>query len=288
MENKIDPKRERYIVFVLILIVLSIPVLSKVELKPAKMRTAEDAYSYLSEKDHKLSGSVVVAVDFGPGTSAENLPQVKVVIEHLMRKRIPFALTTLYVLASPYLKDLPLEIMADLKKEDPSQTWEYGKDWVNLGYFSGGGIQLQSLAKSDDWKAFFKFDAYGTPMSDIPVMDKFRKISDVSALVQITGLQGVLSAWLQYFRNGNNVPKIIHGCTSISIPEAFAFYSSGQLTGLFEGIAGAAWYEQRMREDNANRTLNLAQTVNTGVSFAQILIVVLVIFGNLKRFIWRA
>lgn len=288
MEHKTNLKWERNIVFGLIILVLSFPLISKVELRPAKMKTAEDAYSYLSGKSAKVAGSVVVAVDFGPGTSAENKPQAKVVIEHLMRNRIPFALTSLYVLASPYLKELPLEIAEDLKKEDPSQTWEYGRDWVNFGYLPSGAIQLQSLAKSDDWRAFLKFDAFGIPMSDIPVMDKFKTLSDVSALVEITGLQGLLSAWLQYFQTEKHTPKFIHGCTSISIPEAFAFYSSGQLTGLFEGIAGAAWYEQRMREDNPNRILNLAQTVNTGVSFAQILIVVLVLFGNLKRFIWRA
>lgn len=282
MSSFITPKFERNVVYVLILLVLALPLLFKIELKPAFSKTADNAFNLVSKLDG--ASSVVVAIDFGPGTSAENKPQAKLVIEHLMRKRIPFALTSLFVLASPYLKELPKEIAELLHKENPNQTWEYGKDWVNLGYLPSGAMQLQVLSKSDSWKEYLKFDAFGTPMSDIPVMDKFDKISDVAALVEITGLQGLMSVWLQYFHADKHTPQFIHGCTSISIPDAFAFYSSGQLSGLFEGIAGAAWYESRMNGEFLERNLSISNVVNTGVSFAQILIVILVIFGNLKAY----
>ncbi len=282
MSFKITQNIERYVVFGLIVIVLSVPLILKVEQRPAPVRTAEDAYSYL-ENTENIKG-VLVAIDFGPGTSAENKPQAKLIIEHLMRKRIPFALTTLYVLAVPYLKELPLEVAAELSKENPSEVWEYGKDWVNFGYLPSGTLQLQALSKSDNWVEYLKFDAFGAPMSEVLVMEKFKTISDISALVELTGLQGLLSVWLQYFQTSKHTPKFIHGCTSISIPDAFAFYTSGQLVGLFEGIAGAAWYEEKLAESIPSRTLSFAQSVNTGVSFAQILVIVLVVLGNFKGY----
>lgn len=283
MANLREKVVERYLVYLLVVLTLAWPLIFNVELQPAYMKTADSAYSKVTE----LSGhdAVVVAIDFGPGTSAENKPQAKLIIEHLMRNRIPFAVTSLYVLASPYLKELPEEISRELHKEDPTQVWEYGRDWVNFGYLPSGSIQLQSLSKSDDWSEYLKFDAFGTSMKEIEVMGRFKTLSNVSMLVEITGLQGLLSAWLQFFQSSKHTPKFIHGCTSISIPEAFAFFSSGQLSGLFEGIAGAAWYEHLLKERFSNRDMVTAHRVNTGVSFAQILIVLLVIFGNLKGFI---
>jgi hypothetical protein len=221
-----------------------------------------------------------VAVDFGPGTAAENKPQTKLVIEHLMRKRIPFALASIYVLAAPFLQELPQEVAAQLENEYPGEKWLYGTDWVNFGYMPNGLISVQSLAKSKDWWTYLKFDADGNSVAELPLMKKVRSIHDISTLVQITGLQGVFSVWLQFFQSGGYTPALVHGCTSITIPEAYIYFSSGQIRGFFEGIAGAAWYEFKLGQQYPDRVIDSAQAVNTGTSFAQLLVFCLVIIGN--------
>jgi len=150
-----------------------------------------------------------------------------------------------------------------------------------------GLIQVQALAKADDWSSDknFKTDASNVPTSQIPLMKKLRNINDVSALIEITGLQGVFSTWLQFFQTEKYTPIMMHGCTSITIPEAFIFYSSGQLKGFFEGIAGAAYYELLLEKAYPQRKMDSAKMVNTGTSFAQILVIFLVVIGNFLFFI---
>jgi hypothetical protein len=274
---------ERWLIFALVTAFILIPILTGIRLNPAPMETSKAFFSKIEELSPQDGKVVLISLDWGTGTLAENKPQSKLVIEHLFRKRIPFALVTLYPLASPFLEKLPLEVLEELKKEIPSQNWEYGKDWVNLGYLPNGALQLQSLVKSKNWTSDknFKTDANNVPTTQIPIMSKLKSINDVSALVEITGLTGVFSTWLQYFQTEEYTPIFLHGCTSITIPEAFIFYSSGQLKGFFEGIAGAAHYESLISETNPQRKIDFAKLLNTGNSFAQILVILLIVIGNI-------
>jgi hypothetical protein len=273
--------KERRIVFLLVILCLLPPIVLGMKLPPAPLSTADTAFNYIEKEPEAGKGHVVVvAVDFGPGTAAENKPQAKVIIEHLLRKRIPFALTSIYVLATPFLQELPLEIIEELREEMPDESWEYGRDWVNLGYLPGGFMEVQSLARAKDWRIHLKTDAAGNVLSELPIMESLKSIRDVRGLVQITGLIGTFSAWLQFFQIKGHIPVMLHGCTSITIPDAYMFYASGQMHGLFEGIAGAAWYEHRMNEAFPERVIDSAQSINTGTSFAQILVVLLVLLGN--------
>ena len=288
LETKIRKKeKERWVVFALVISFILIPIVSGIRLKPAPMKTSTSLYEKLDSLKSEDGKAVLVALDWGTGTSAENGPQSKLVIEHLFRKRIPFALVTLYSLGAPFLEKLPLEVLEKLKAEDPTQNWEYGVDWVNLGYLPNGMIQIQALAKSNNWSSDnnFKTDANNTPTSQIPLMKKIRNIKDISTLVEITGLVGVFSTWLQFFQTESYTPEMLHGCTSITIPEAFIFYSSGQLKGFFEGIAGAAYYESLLELAHPNRNIDFAKMINTGASFAQILVIVLIILGNILLFL---
>lgn len=276
-------ERERWIVFSLVISFILVPIIFGVRLNPAPMKTAKALYDKLDSLRPDDGKVVLLALDWGTGTSAENEPQSKLVIEHLLRKRIPFALVTLYNLGAPFLEKLPLEVIEKLQKEDPSLMWEYGTDYVNLGFLPNGMIQVQALAKSENWSSdnSFKTDANNTPTSQIPLMRKLRSIKDVSTLVEVTGLVGIFSTWLQFFQSEAYTPEMLHGCTSITIPEAFIYYSSGQLKGFFEGIAGAAYYESLLENNYPNRKIDFAKMINTGTSFAQILVIFLIIAGNL-------
>ncbi len=279
--------KERRIVFLLVILCLLPPIVLGMKLPPAPLGTADAVFNYIEEEPKEnapkenAGAIIVLALDFGPGTAAENRPQAKLMIEHLLRKRIPFALTSIYVLASPFLQELPLEIIKELKEEMPDETWSYGTDWVNFGYLPGGFMEVQSLARSKDWWAHLKTDASGNVLSELPIMQSLKSIKDVRSLVQITGLVGTFSAWLQFFQVKGHIPVMLHGCTSITIPDAYMYYASGQMHGLFEGIAGAAWYEHRLNTVFQDRKIDSAQRINTGTSFAQILVVALVIIGNL-------
>ncbi len=274
------------IIYVLVVLALTGPLVFKVRLPPAPMEASASTFEVIDALKPEPGKLVVIAADWGPGTTAENQPQTELVMEHLLRKRVPFALMSIYQLASPMLKDLPLQVVARLEKESPAETWEYGKDWVNLGYQVNGSLSLQSMARAEDIHTVLKTDVSGTPLAEIPVMKDMHSIKNVQMLVQITGLVGVFNTWLQFFRADTYVPPMVHGCTSITIPDAYIYYSSKQILGFFEGIAGAAWYEQLLNKLYPGR-VEVATQVNTGLAFAQLVILGLIVLGNIGYFLGK-
>ena len=268
-------KIDRRFIFLFVAVSLSLPILLGVSLKPARMKTSQAFYDVvqgLNENDF-----VIVAVDWDPGTRAENEPQTLVTVEHLFRKNIKFALTSLTPLASPTLEQLPLKIKKRLELENIKL--EYGKDWVNLGYRPGGVIQVQNLAKASNIKELLKTDAKGTPLAELPILNNINSIKDISAVAEFTGSVGALGVWLQFFSG----PKLLHGCTSITIPDAYNYFAAGQLKGLFEGVAGAAHYESLLQNNYPLRDAknNVAIPINSGVSFAQLGVFFFIFLGNL-------
>ena len=192
----------------------------------------------------------------------------------------------MYSLSSPFLEAMPRDVAEKLQKEFPDQTWEYGKDWVNLGYRPGWGPMIQGLAKADDWHEYLQTDANGTPIEDVPVMKNVKSLHNVPVLMEFTGLVGAFNAWIQFFQIEDHRPAMLHGCTSITIPEARSYFSSKQIVGLFEGVAGAAWYEELLNGKFENRLPGQAKSTNTGLAFAQLVIIAFIFLGNVG-YVWK-
>ncbi|RMD87640.1 MAG: hypothetical protein D6808_01080 [Candidatus Dadabacteria bacterium] len=271
---------DRRIIYLLVVVALAYPLLEKWSIKPARMASADKFFTIVESlaPDKSLA---FVALDFGPNTKAENSPQAEVVIEHLMRRRIPVILFSQYVLADPFLKSIPLKIKEKLEEEYQGQTWRYGFDWVNLGFRPGGGLIIQSIPKSKSLQEVFKVDANGTPLKELSIFKEDVPIEKISLLAEFTGLVGAFDTYVQFFQKADYRPVFGHGCTSITIPEAYIFLDSGQIKGLLEGIAGAAWYSQRLSQKYPNRGKDDALLINTGLGIAHLLLILLILVGNL-------
>ena len=100
---------------------------------------------------------------------------------------------------------------------------------------------------------------------------------------------GVFDSYVQFFQTESYVPLFGHGCTSITIPEAYIYLDSGQLKGLLEGLAGAAWYSQLLAQNFPNRIPDSALTINTALGVAHLVIIFFILFGNIVGLIfwWR-
>lgn len=281
--QKLD-KVDRRIVYIFVVICLAIPLKKEWKMRPADMASATKFFDVVDRLDPENGQIAIVSADWGAGSVAESRPQTAVAIEHLMRRRVPFAIMTVYALGSPFIDKLPREIASELERENPGEHWSYGKDWVNIGYFPNGGLTIQGWSKSENLIEQIKTDAYGTPISEIPCMSKIRTKKDISLVLQFTSLVGTLSNWIQFF---SGVP-LVHGCTSISVPEAHNYLAAKQIIGLHEGIAGAAWYETLLSEKYPQRKLDSkAIKINTSLSYAHILIIFFVVIGNIAMLLRR-
>jgi len=278
---------DRKIIYLLIIISLSYPLISGFSLPPAKMKTALEAFTIVENLPKKDSQIVLVSFDWGPSTSAENRPQTATAIEHLMRREIPFATISTYAHSVPFLDSVPEKVAEILNKEAGEKRYFYGKSWVNLGFQPNTAVMIQGLARSNDLVATLKTDAKGNPLSEIECMRGVKTIKDIPLLVQTTGLVGAFNNWIQFLHKEDYHPEMIHGCTSITIPEAYIYYVSGQIKGLYEGVAGAAYYDTLLTERYKNRTPTDAARVNTSLASAHLVILFLIILGNISYFIKR-
>jgi len=273
---------DRRIIYVLVLVALAVPLLLGVAVKPARMTSAEKVYDTIEKLDNSKKQIVLLAIDFGPNSMAENLPQAEIIIEHLMRRRIPFATYSQYALAQPFLGSVPETVAARLTKENNSESWIYGKDWVNLGVKLGSPrIQIQALADSESIPQFLKKDAKGNALADLPAFQGIQTLRDIPVFVQLTSLTNTFESYVQFLKREDFRPIFLHGCTSISIPKAYIYMDSGQLSGLLEGVAGAAWYSVLLKEKFPNRANDSSLLINTGLGVAHLVIVALIIWGNI-------
>jgi hypothetical protein len=278
---KVDVQRlDRRIIYLFMVVVVSVPLLTGLSMPPARMKAAERLFSVIDELKPEQGKIALVVLDFGPSTRAENKPQSLLMLEHLMRKRIPVALFSQYALAEGLLNSIPQEVADRLMRENPNERWQYGVDWVNLGYRPGADLFIQSLAKSDNIIETFKVDSFGTSLGSVPLLKGVRTIKDVIFLGEITGLSGVFDSLIQFFQREGYRPRFGHGCTSITIPEAYIYLDSGQLSGLLEGVAGAAWYAELLNKHFKRSGTDEALKVNTALGVAHLAIIFLILLGN--------
>lgn len=278
---------DRRIIFLIVFLALSIPLLLKYTVPPAQMNDAELFFKMVDDYQVQAGDYAFVALDFGPNSQAENFPQAQVVIEHLMRKRLPVILFSIYYQAEPFLKMIPERVAAELKDENPTEKWEYGRDWVNLGYRPGASLLIQAIPRSRNLAELFERDVRGNLLRDLPAFSGLRKLEQIKILAQFTSLVGAFDAYLQFFKKEDYVPLFGHGCTSITIPDAFIYLDSGQIKGLLGGVAGAAWYSHLLSQRYPDRKQDQSLVINTGLGVAQLLIIFLIILGNVVAIINR-
>lgn len=271
------------LIYIFLLIVLAVPIVLKSALPPVRMNSAEKLYKVVEDLNPS-KGFAFVAVDFGPSTIAENQPQAEVVIEHLFRRKVPVVVFTMYALGERFSIDVPRKVAARLNKELGSEELQYGKDWISLGYRAGSALFLQALAKSDDIVKFLGKDVTGRAIISFERFAQLKSLSDISLVAEFTGLMGLLDGYIQFLQKSDYIPPLVHGCTSITIPETYIYMDSGQLKGSLEGIAGAAWYSKLLKDRSPDRPIDAALILNTSLGVGHLAIIFLIALGNLLYF----
>ncbi|MEY4668965.1 MAG: hypothetical protein RL518_1664 [Pseudomonadota bacterium] len=277
----------RRLIYLLMILAVGLPIVFGISQKPSRLVSAERMYDVVEQVRVQPGEVAMVWFDFGPNTIAENEPQAQVLIEHLFRRRIPVVLLSQYQQAERFLTKIPNEVAKRLEAEMPGQQWRYGEAWVNAGFRPGGAIFIQSMVNATDVSKFLGRDVNGMPISHYPSFSTIGGVERVKLVGEITGLVGVFDNIIQFFQKNEYRPTIVHGCTSITIPEAYIFLDSGQLKGLLEGIAGAAWYSEVLKQHFPSSENKELLVTNTALSAAHIVLIALIVVGNIVPLLGR-
>lgn len=213
----------------------------------------------------------IVSTNWSASTQGENKPQTTVVLEHMMRRKIPIA----FVSFEPSSTELAQELMEDISKK---HGYEYGKDWINLGFRAD--IQGTLKAMMIDIHETFKKDSrQEKALAEFPIMRKLKNLRDAGVIAEISP-SGTYKYWVGLVVGSVEAP-FIYGPTSVMAPELYTYLDSGQMDGMMFGIKGAAEYEQLLG------IKGFTTKAITPVSLALVMLFILIGLGNWGMFAAR-
>lgn len=149
--------------------------------------------------------------------------------------------------------------------------YKYGVDYVNLGFVAGGETAMSSLASN--LKKTISADFYGTPLSQLSIMDKVNDISVFDIVIGICRNNDQFDGYARQFVQKYHVEMYL--CTAgMSGPQAMAYFPQTFKAILVSTRSGAE-YELLIKKPGRAVT---GLDVLSGITFIAI---ILIILGNI-------
>jgi hypothetical protein len=261
--EKMDPR----VVYVLVFLVITFPLVRPLGL-PISMSPMTTAFYDTVEKI-KPGDVTVFSIDYSAASQPEQYPQTKAVIAHLSAKGAKMVGVCFWADGAPFI-DRAFKDVFGQSRDHP----KYGTDFVNLGWIPNGEIGMAALGK--DVQATCSKDYYGTPTAQIPMMKDIKTGKDFKLLITLaSGTPGV-PEWLRQIQAPFGVP-LITGVTAVSAPGTRPYFPA-QVSGILEGLAGAAEYEVLLIKYGYKGTLAPPMDAQ---SLSHILVIAFIVLGNI-------
>lgn len=212
-----------------LLVVIVLLNLLPVAFVPPISAPAQSFYDFVD----KLPPSSAVIFDFSQvmATYANNMPASVAVANHLWEKKariISIAIVFDGVVAfSEMLK------LTDMKGK------KYGEDYVEIGFLPGEETGYAAFAK--DIRGSAKYDRYGNPTADMPVLRGIKDANDIALFVQTAGSP----YWVPVVRQFYAPYKTPIGLINLRASQLIIgpLIQARQLIGVLYEFSGAAEYE---------------------------------------------
>ncbi len=217
------------------------------------------------------SSVVMLTFDYYPSTVAETRPMSVAALHQLFRKNLKVVTMTTIPLGGPSMADRTMKEMAKLYNKT------YGIDYVNLGYKANYTAVLLGMGSSIE--SIYPADQYGTPLAQLPLMQRVKSYKDIS-FIFIVADNGIVDNWISIVNAQFGVPMGA-GVTAVMAPKFYSYVQAKQMTGLLGGMKGAAEYEKLVNKP-AMATIGMDSQ-----SLVHLLIIFFVIIGNISYFMIR-
>jgi hypothetical protein len=216
------------------------------------------------------SQPLLLAIDYAPATLPELEPMSLAILRHAFSKDVNVAVMTLHPAGYGLAERAVLQIAEEYGKV-------YGEDYVFLGFQPGLSAVILSLGVNI--RNVYPEDAYGTPLSELPMMDGVRNFDDIPLLITLAGWSAA-EAWI-YYAHEPYGQQVGAGVTAVMATDYYPYLNAGQLVGLLGGMRGAAEYEALIDQpDQGFRGMD-------SQSIIHLLIIVLIVVGNVAYFATR-
>ncbi|MFQ6076838.1 MAG: hypothetical protein ACE5Z5_12035 [Candidatus Bathyarchaeia archaeon] len=185
----------------------------------------------------RLEPGDIILMDqgYGAGTMAFHEPGFVVVFRHAMKKGLKIVITS-------SSSESPMLLERALKKIKPeAKGYEYGVDWVHLGYIAGGEPSYAGIM--EDLPGMVSEDYKGTPTSQLPLVQELSSPTyEKIGLVYIMTAGGdVIEGWIRQAAVRHDLPLITQ-VNEMMVPTILPYYPIN-CDGIMNGGVGAAEYE---------------------------------------------
>lgn len=279
---------DRRWIFLLIALAVIYPIVFPREFPEFPTSPVKNAYDQL---DLLEPGSrVLLAFDYDPGSAPELQPMATAMTWHAAKKGHKLYFMALWPLGSQMIQDTIGQVISVDFPE-----YEYGRDYVNLGYKAGQEAVIKLVAS--DLKAQFPADHAGNSIKEIQLMQEVASVKQMDLIVSISAGSPGTKEWVQYACTPYSIP-IVGGCTGVQAPLLYPYYPQ-QLQGLLGAIKAAAEYEELVARNHPEYAVD-PETGLRRADFikgkqrmgpqliAHIVILALIILGNIILGLQRA
>jgi len=216
---------------------------------------------------------VLLVFDYDPFTAAEMDRLAEPVLWHLMDCKVRLMAVSLLPTGPAVAENL-----LDRVAGEHDGGYQYGQNYVNLGYIPGQAAAPSELAS--DLQALVPQDyRQGKSLGELPATQDVNGIQDVSLIIEFAAQQRTLQWWIEQVGSQYQV-EIMAAVSAAVEPMATPYYNSGQLVGLIGGLPSAAQYEMK-----TNKRPSLAIASVDAQSVAHLAIVALIVLGSLASLV---
>lgn len=272
---------DRRWIYLVLAIVIIVPLILTIALPRVRaMPRTKAIFDHVEQIDPQGERhAIIISIDFDPQSEPELKPQFEALVRHAFARDIPVVALAVYSIPGV---DIGLEVLHRLGEEHGKV---YGEDYVMLGWKPG--LSAVILGLGNFIESTFPTDVYGTPLSEIPMMENIVNYDDV-ALVNCFTASSAYGGWITFAYTPFDVP-VSAGVTSVSVADLYPYLGSKQLVGMFAGLKAAAEYERLVKDKYySDQDIFLRATQSMpALSAALIVIILFVILGNISFFATR-
>jgi hypothetical protein len=241
------------------------------------------ARSVFDEIDALKPGDpVLLSFDFDPASEGELGPMATAFVRHAAEKKLKMYFMALWPIG-PQMIDNTINRV--LRPDFPELT--YGRDYVNLGYKSGGEGVIKVIVTN--MRQLYTTDVRGTAVQDIPMMRGIDNIQQMRLIINVSAGYAGTKEWVQYAVTPYpDRIRLVAGCTGVQATLLYP-YVPRQLSGLLGAIKGAAEYEKLVNDAYGGPTpdpkyLDGLRRMGPQL-FAHMLVIVLIVMANIFFFL---
>jgi len=261
---------DRRVIFVLIFIALSIPMFISIEMTIPTSPEVEMLVKTMA--DLPDGAKVMVSLDYDPSSEPELQPMAETFFIYAMKRKFKVICIGLWPQGA-----IQAERARVVTEAAMGRGFEYGVDYINLGYQSGNELVIQRMGSSIP--AMFPRDYTGHPIDEFPIMQGVVNFSNIDYVFNLSaGYPGTIE-WVLFAADRFNV-TVGAGNTAVQAPMVYP-YLGKQLKGLAGGMKGGAEFE--ILTGLPGRAVKYM----VGQTFAHTVIVLFIIIANIAYFATR-